>query len=129
MNENRTKAVDIHQFVRDLKSAKAFTAKQCLVIENLYIYFRDLKVYKVIIAVNPLMLKKAKKLGLNNRYTIIYFDDIPITIPNLMVSSGSYIALYNVNDSSCSVFSGEESEEEQQAKLNAKKSNKPLQDS
>ena len=113
--------ISVHEFVKDLKTAKLFTAKQCLVIENLYIYFKDMKVYKVIIAVNPSMLKKAKKLGLNSQYISTFFDDIKISVPNLNVSSGSYIALYNVNDQTCSVFSGEESEEEQMAKLAAKK--------
>ena len=113
--------ISLHEFVRDLKTAKLFTAKQCLVIENLYIYFKDMKVYKVIIAVNPSMLKKAKKLGLNSQYITTFFDDIKISIPTLNISSGSYIALYNVNDQTYSVFSGEESEEEQMAKLAAKK--------
>ena len=116
--------ISIHEFVKDLKTAKLFTAKQCLVIENLYIYFRDMKVYKVIIAVNPSMLKKAKKLGLNSQYITTFFDDVPINIPDLKISSGSYIALYNVNDQTYSVFSGEESEEEQMAKLAAKKNGK-----
>ena len=113
--------INIHEFVKDLRKAKVFTTKQCLVIENLYIYFRDLKVYKVIIAVNPSMLKKAKKLGLNGPYITTYFDDVPISIPNLGVSKGSYIALYNPNDGTCSVFNGEETEEEQRAKHEAKK--------
>ena len=113
--------ISVHEFVNDLKTAKLFTAKQCLVIENLYIYFRDMKVYKVIIAVNPSMLKKAKKLGLNSQYITTFFDDIKISIPTLNISSGSYIALYNVNDQTYNVFSGEESEEEQMAKLAAKK--------
>ena len=113
--------ISVHEFVKDLKTAKLFTAKQCLVIENLYIYFKDMKVYKVIIAVNPSMLKKAKKLGLNSQYITTFFDDIKISIPTLNISSGSYIALYNVNDQTYSVFSGEESEEEQMAKLAAKK--------
>ena len=54
------KPITIHQFVKDMKLAKVFTQKQCLVIENLYIYFNDLKVYKVIIALNPLMMKKQR---------------------------------------------------------------------
>ena len=105
--------VTLHEFVNDLKNAKVFTAKQSLVIENLYIYFRNMRVYKVIIAVNPLMLKKAKKLGLNGPYITTYFDDIPISVPDLKNSPDSYIALYNVNNGTCSVFSGEETEEEQ----------------
>ena len=52
----------IHDFVKDLKLSKTFTQKQCIVIENLYIYFEDLMVYKVVIAIHPDMLKKAKKL-------------------------------------------------------------------
>ena len=116
--------ISVHEFVKDLKTAKLFTAKQCLVIENLYIYFKDMKVYKVIIAVNPSMLKKAKKLGLNSQYITTFFDDIKISIPNLNISSGSYIALYNVNDQTYSVFSGEESEEEQISNLAAKKNGK-----
>ena len=119
---NPINGVSLHEFVKDLKNAKVFTAKQCLVIENLYIYFRDSKVYKVVIAVNPLMLKKAKKLGLNGPYITTYFDDIPISVPDLKNSSASYIALYNVNDGTCSVFNGEETEEEQRAKIDAKKS-------
>ncbi len=122
--EHSSPATGLHEFVNDLKTAKVFTSKQCLVIENLYIYFRDLKVYKVIVAVNPLMLKKAKKLGLNSQYITTYFDDIKISIPNLSVSSGSYIALYNVNNRTCSVFNGEVSEEEQAAKFKRKKSMK-----
>ncbi len=109
--------IDVHAFVKDLKKGKIFTAKQCLVIENLYIYFKDLKVYKVIIAVNPSMLKKAKKLGLNSQYTTIYIDDVKISIPNMDVSKGSYIGLYNVNDGRCNVFHGEETEEEQRKRL------------
>ena len=81
----------INDFVKDLKIKKLFTSKQCLVIENLYIYIKDLKVYKVVISVNPLMIKKAKKLGLNSQYIITDFDDIPIKINEL--KNGSYNSL------------------------------------
>ena len=106
-------SVTIHDFVKDLKNAKLFTSKQCVVIENLFIYFRDLKVYKVIVSVNPSMLKKAKKLGINSQFVTTYFDDVKITVPNLRVPVGAYIAIYNVNDGTCSVFSGEDNEEQQ----------------
>lgn len=111
---------NIHDFVKDLKTSKLFTAKQLIVIENLYIYIKDLKVYKVIIAVNPNQLKKAKKLGLNSQYSTTFFDDIPINFgkeENEKLKNGNYIALYNPNNLECSIFAGEETEEQQIKKL------------
>ena len=105
----------IHNFVNDLKTAKVFTLKQLLVIEYLYIYIRDAKVYKVTIAVNPNMLKKAKKLGLSSQYITTFLDNIPIKFDKEQeqFNVGCYIALYNPNNLTCSICLGEESEEQQ----------------
>lgn len=113
--------MNIHDFVKQLRLSHVFTQKQSLVIDNLYIYFNDLKVYKVVIAVNPDMMKKAKRLGLSNDYHTTFFDDIPITIEGEYtdknnrdnINTGRYIALYNPNSGKCVVYPGEESEEEQ----------------
>lgn len=106
-------SITLHQFVIDLKASKAFTQKQCIVIENLFIYFNDLKVYKVIISINPDMMKKAKKLGFTNNYKVIFFDDIPIKVPEQNVSKGKYIAIYNPNNTDCLICHGEVDESEQ----------------
>ena len=94
--------VNIHDFVKELKLNKTFTQKQCIVIENLYIYFENLMVYKVVIAIHPDMLKKAKKLGLesNNGYITIFFDNVKLDIKSLLpnVEKGRYIAIYNPNN-------------------------------
>ena len=121
------KPVDIHQFVKDLKLAKCFTQKQCVVIENLFIYFNDLKVYKVIVYTNPDMSKKAKKLGFGNVYKTIIMDEIPIYVKDLNLAAGAasghacnkgkFIAIYNPNTTECTICTGEESEEEQIEKL------------
>ena len=114
---------NIHDFVKDLKTSKLFTQKQSLVIENLYIYIKDLKVYKVIIAVNPNQLKKAKKLGLNSQYSTTFFDDIPIKFEkeeNEKLKKGNFIILYNPNNSEASIFNGEETETQQVKKLKNK---------
>lgn len=105
--------VNLHQFVNDLKLSKAFTQKQCLVIDNLYIYFNNLKVYKVIIAVNPDMMKKAKKLGFTSCYKTIFIDDVPIKVDEQKVDKGKYIAIYNPNNTNCTICHGEVDEEEQ----------------
>ena len=43
---------EIHEFVNDLMKAKVFSSKQCLVIENLYVYVKDSEVYKVVVAIS-----------------------------------------------------------------------------
>lgn len=107
------KAVDLHEFVKDLKLSRAITQKQCLVVDNLFIYFNDLKVYKVVVQVNPSMMKKASRLGFRDSYHTIFMDDVPIKITDLNVSKGSFIAIYNPNTCDCSIYHGEESEEQQ----------------
>lgn len=52
--------MNIHDFVKQLRLSKVYTSKQTTVIDNLYIYFNNMKVYKVIAAINPSMKKKAK---------------------------------------------------------------------
>lgn len=108
-------SINIHDFVKELKLNKTITQKQCVVIENLYIYFEDLIVYKVVIAIHPDMLKKAKKLGLNsnNGYITIFFDSpgsIKLDYRSLLpgVEKGRYIAIYNPNNAECTIFTGED---------------------
>ena len=105
--------MNIHDFVKDLKLTRVFTQKQCTVIENLYIYIEDLKVYKVVIVVHPDMLKKARRLGLdtNEGYKTIFLDSqTELNIKSLLpgVEKGKYIAIYNPNNSECSLFTGED---------------------
>ena len=106
--------VDLHQFVKDLKLSRKVTQKQCTMIDNIFIYFNDLKVYKVVVQANPLMMKKAKKLGIEKEYTTIFMDDIAIKVDKeLHVDKGKYIAIYNPNTADCGIYHGEESEEDQ----------------
>ena len=70
-------------------------------------------VYKVVIAIHPDMLKKAKKLGFdsNNCYKTIFFDNIKLDIKSLLLQTdkGRYIAIYNPNNAECSIYTGEDS--------------------
>lgn len=113
--------MNIHEFVNSLKQTKVFTTKQCIVIDNLLIYFNNLKVYKVIIAVNPNLMKKAKKLGLTSQYSTTFFDDVLITVPDVKnISKGRFIAIYNPNNGNCSIYEGEVTEQEQIEKFKRK---------
>ena len=109
--------INLHDFVKDLKIKKVFTSKQSIVIKNLYTNFEDLKVYIVIIAVHPSMMKKAKKLGFNELYTTVFMDDVKIKVDEIDVSTGKYICIYNFNTQNCAIYRGEESEEEQRRKI------------
>ena len=106
---------EIHEFVSDLMKAKVFSSKQCIVIENLYIYVHDSEVYKVVLAVNSNLMKKAKKLGIDVPYKT-YFMEVKLKLDN-KCSTGSFIILYDVNTKSCNIFNGEISEEEQLQKI------------
>lgn len=106
--------VDLHEFVKNLKLNKTITQRQCVVIDNLFIYFSDLKVYKIVVQINPSVIKKSRKLGFTNPYTTIFVDDIPIKIDkHLNCDVGKFIAIYNPNTADCSIYHGEESESEQ----------------
>ena len=106
---------EIHEFVSDLMKAKVFTSKQCIVIENLYIYVKDSEVYKVVLAVNPNLLKKAKKLGIDSLYKT-YFMEVKLKL-DPKCSTGLFIILYDVNTKTCNIFNGEVSEEEQMKRI------------
>ena len=122
--------MNIHDFVKQLRLSKVYTTNQTVVIDNLYIYINNMKVYKLIVAVNPNMSKKAKRLGLLSDYITTYFDDVPITIegeyssPRLTASiepininKGKYIVIYNPNSGKATVYTGEETEQEQLSNL------------
>ena len=92
--------ITINEFITHLKITKAFTSKQLVVIDFISIYINDGKVYKVIIAVNPLMMKKAKRLGIDAQYKTIFFDDVAIDLNKMKkkCSKGKYIIMYYPND-------------------------------
>lgn len=113
--------MNIHDFIKQLRLSKVYTSKQTTVIDNLYIYINNMKVYKVVIAVNPNMRKKARRLGLQGDYITTYFDDVPITIEGeyidktkpINIKEGKYIVIYNPNSGNATVYPGEETEQEQ----------------
>ncbi len=120
--------ITLHDFVKELRINKTFTSKQERFIENLYIYFEDLKVYKIVIALVPSLVQKAKKFGLNEQYTTICTPDIEKTLKidalsdedkrlESNVKKGKYICIYNLMTQDCAIYHGEESEKEQRAKI------------
>ncbi len=120
--------ITLHDFVKELRINKTFTSKQERFIENLYIYFEDMKVYKIVIALVPSLVQKAKKFGLNEQYTTIQTPVIQKTLKietlsdedkllESNVKKGKYICIYNLMNQDCAIYHGEESEKEQRAKI------------
>ena len=121
--------IDIFDFIKQLQLKKLFTISQYRFIENIFFYINDLVVYKFVISVNPKMLKKAKKFGLNQPY-IIHTNDFEhvkikpflknssfeaspglchetFTKQNINQGKGAYILMYNPNINEITITEGE----------------------
>ena len=111
--------MNVHEFIKHLRLNKTFSSKQSVVIDNIFIYFEDLKVYKVVIQVNPAMMKKAKKLNITNEYITVFFDGPTATKLKFdedtkhELDKGKFIAIYDLHKITCNVYPGEETEQEQ----------------
>ena len=115
-------AIDIFDFIKQLQLKKLFTISQYRFIENIFFYVNDLVVYKFVISVNPKMLKKAKKFGLNQPYIIHTNDfehvkikpflknssfDETFAKQNINQGKGAYILMYNPNINEITITEGE----------------------
>jgi len=104
--------MDIYDFIDKLRSNKYFTIKQLAHIETINIYTDNLNVYKVMLAVYPDELKKARKLGLKQQY-IIYEEDFgKIKQPKFIetqtdLSQGKYLFIYKPYNRDVIVWDGE----------------------
>ena len=102
--------IDIFDFIKQLQLKKLFTISQYRFIENIFFYINDLVVYKFVISVNPKMLKRAKKFGLNQPYIIHTNDFEHVKIKPFLKNSsfGAYILMYNPNINEITITEGEE---------------------
>lgn len=103
--------VEIFDFIKQLQLKGLFTISQYRFIENIFFYINDLVVYKFVISVNPKMLKKAKKYGLNQQYIIHIndFEHVKIKPPLQNINKGRYILMYNPNINEITITEGENS--------------------
>ena len=120
--------ITISEFITHLKLTKAFTSKQSVVIDFISIYVNDSKVYKTIIVVNPLMMKKAKKLGFDSQFKTIFFDDVSIDLNEMKkkCSKGKFIIMYYTNgkNNELNIYDGEVDESTQMNKLKRARMNR-----
>ena len=106
------RTIDIFDFIKQLQLKKLFTISQYRFIENIFFYINNLVVYKFVISINPKMLKKAKKFGLNQPY-IIHTNDFehvkikPFLKNSSFDRSGAYILMYNPNINEITITEGE----------------------
>ena len=110
--------MDVYEYITELRRRGVFSIKQTMVIEGVNIYVNNGVVYKVIIHVDPRVLKKAKKLGLNNEYIIYEMND-RLKLED-KYSKGRVIIIYDTRKNTADVYEGENSEQEQVSKLKRK---------
>ena len=110
--------MDVYEFISELRRRGVFTIKQTMVIETVNIYVNNGVVYKVIVHVDPSVLKKAKKLGLNNEY-IIHNMNEKLKLED-KYCKGKVIIIYNTRNNTADVYEGENTEQEQVSNLKRK---------
>ena len=107
--------MNVYDLIKDIRNKGIYTVKQSMVVENIFIYVDNSEVYKVILHVDPAMLKKAKKIGLNNEYVIhnikqnVQLED--------KFKKGRFIILYDTRKDNADVYEGEVTEKEQYERL------------
>jgi len=100
--------MEVYDFIEKLHHDKVFTSKQLGHVENIFIYVKDLNVYKVIISVYPAELKKAKKVGLSQQYTIFERDFGRIKEPCPGTKHGYYQLSYKPFKRTVCCYTGEQ---------------------
>ena len=101
---------DIFDFIKEMRLLIQFTSKQMRFIDNIYFYINDLIIYKYVVAVNPRLLKKAKRYGLNSEY-IIHINDFEhkkIKEPLENTKKGRFILMYNPGLNEITIAQGED---------------------
>ena len=91
---------DIYDFIKELRLSHFIDSKQLRFIENIGFYINDLIVYKIVVAVNPKILKKSSKYNLPQQYNVHHddFKHVKIKEPFKNTSKGKYILMYNKNE-------------------------------
>ena len=101
----------LYEFINELKKMGIYKVKMSMYVESLNIYVHDESAYKVILHVNPDVLKKAKKVGLNQEYVIYDLNDKDLKIKmEDKFKKGYYIIIYDLSKNESKVYEGENSE-------------------
>jgi hypothetical protein len=117
-NENIDEdVIDYHQFpdyiqyLQLLRERKVFTVKQTSFLDHISIYIHNLNAYKILLVADYNTLKKAKKAGINDLYTIIDDERVKAKIrnpPSYNLSTGSYILSYSLKTHDFKILPGED---------------------
>ena len=107
--------MNVYEFIKELRKQRLYTVKQSMYVENIFIYVEDSEVYKIILHVDPAMLKKAKKIGLNNEY-VIHNIKQKLQLEE-KYNKGRFIILYDTRNNNADIYEGETTEQEQYERL------------
>ena len=103
--------MNLYEFIEEIKKMGLYKVKMSMYVESINIYVNDEKVYKLMLHVNPDVLKKAKKVGLNQEYVIYDLSEKGMKIKmDEKFKYGYYIIIWDLSKNEPKVYEGENSE-------------------
>jgi hypothetical protein len=104
-------SISLPEYMQRLREQRIWTSKQSLFLEYVNLYTDNARVYKIILSCNPDQLKRAAKVGIKARFTIIHHNipQIPIqSPPNFDISRGKYFLQYSFRTTMINIYRGED---------------------
>ena len=103
--------MNVYEFIEEIKKMVLYKVKMSMYVETINIYVCNEKVYKLMLHVNPDVLKRAKKVGLNQEYVIYDLSDKGMKIKmDDKFKQGYYIIIWDLSKNVTQVYEGENSE-------------------
>jgi hypothetical protein len=106
-----SKQKTLHEYIQLLRERRIFTIKQSQYLDYINLYINDAKCYKIILSCDPNIVKKAKKAGITQRFTIIEEglpDNILISPETYDISRGQFILQYVRRNQDINICVGED---------------------
>ena len=119
MENNTSKSVTLHEFVKLCREKRVYKINQTPYLEHLALYIKDSKVYKIVLQAYRETLSRSKKVGLNSWFTIITenIPENPIISPRDMkldgkdipcdISKGLFVLYYSFRTREFKIYAGD----------------------
>jgi hypothetical protein len=104
-------SVSLPEYIQLLREQRIWTSKQSLFLEYVNLYTDNARCYKIILSANPDQLKRAAKVGIKARFTIIHENIPQIFVQNpstFDISKGQFFLQYSFRTQDVNIFPGED---------------------
>ena len=108
--DNPLKKADLYQYVQLLRERGILKSKQTSYLDSLCLYTNNGEVYKIMMTLDPKLLKKARKAGIHQPLTLIK-NNLPknklISPPKINIDNGLFIIQYIFKNQTFNCLPGE----------------------